>query len=231
MVETPPYVNVVQTVQVAESHSVNGNGAAAHYEVQAGAFTSLDNAIKGAGTLQEKGYPVAVRSEKDENGAVLHRVVVGSFDTRKEAAVAKDKIVKANLTVPIIRVSKEEKQAAANETPVKMISTNSQTPSKRVGIEISNGNGVNRMARKVGDYLKTQGHEVKRLTNAKNFNYGKSKVYYQEGHSQEARLIADQLSKVDEFVGVKKLDRPDIQVKVLIGKDMVPQLKRFEPKG
>ena len=113
------------------------------------------------------------------------------FDTREEAASTKEKIVKANLTVPIIRVSKEENQSAAAETPVKLISTNSKAPSKRVGIEISNGNGVNRMARKVGDYLKTQGHEVRRLTNAKNFNYGKSKVFYQEGHSQEARHIAD----------------------------------------
>jgi Tfp pilus assembly protein PilF len=230
-VETLPAESSPRTVQVAESHSANGNGAVAHYEVQAGAFASLDNAIKGAGTLQEKGYPVAVRSEKDGKGAVLHRVLVGSFDSRAEAESAKGKIVKANLTVPIIRVSKEENKPSAAETPVKMISANSKAPIKRVGIEISNGNGVNRMAKNVGEYLKTQGHDVKRLTNAKNFNYGKSKVYYQEGHSQEARQVADQLPKVDEFIGVKKLDRPDIQVKILIGKDMVPQLKRFEPKG
>ena len=229
--ETLPAGSYPRTVHVAESQPANGNGAMAAYEIQTGAFTILENAIKGGGTFQEKGYPFTVRSEKDEKGVVLHRVFVGSFDTREEALSAEEKIVKADLTVPIIRASKEENQAAANETPVKLISPNLQTPIKRVGIEISNGNGVNRMAKKVGDYLKTRGHEVKRLTNSKNFNHGKSKVYYQEGHSREARHIADQLPKVDEIVGVKKLDRADIQVKVLLGKDLALQVKRFETKG
>jgi tetratricopeptide (TPR) repeat protein len=155
----------------------------------------------------------------------------GGAASHEYQANTKEKIITTSLTVPPMRVSKAENQIGAIEAPAQMTSINSKSPSERVGIEVSNGNGMNRMARKVGAYLKTQGHEVRRLTNANNFNYGITKIYYQEGHSQEARQIADQISRVDEIVRVKKLDRADIQVKVLLGKDLVPQLKRFEPKG
>jgi Tfp pilus assembly protein PilF len=94
--------------------------------------------------------------------------------------------------------------------------------STRFGIEVSNGNGTTGMARKVRDYLKTRGLEVSRLTNANHFNHRVSKIYYREGYEEAAINLAGQLPTVDAMEETKRFDRPNIHVKLLIGKDLVP---------
>ena len=102
----------------------------------------------------------------------------------------------------------------------------------QAGIEISNGNGINQMARKVGEYLKEVGMKVARLTNAANFKYDKTRIFYQEGYEEEARTIGEQLPVGREDMRcVKKLDRPHIKVKVLMGRDLIPYKKVFFDKG
>jgi len=93
---------------------------------------------------------------------------------------------------------------------------------KRFGIEVSNGNGINGMARRVGQYLKTRGLEVSRLTNANHFNYRVSKIYYQEGYQEAASHLAAQLPALDAMEETKRFDRPNIKIKLLIGKDLIP---------
>ena len=96
------------------------------------------------------------------------------------------------------------------------------TGPKRFGIEVSNGNGTTGMARKMGDYLKTRGWEVSRLTNANHFNHRVSKIYYQAGYQEAANHLAGQLPAFDGMEETKRFDRPDIKIKLLIGKDQVP---------
>jgi Flp pilus assembly protein TadD len=93
--------------------------------------------------------------------------------------------------------------------------------SKRFGIEVSNGNGTNGMARRVGHYLETRGLEVSRLTNAKHFNYRVSKIYYQQGYQEAASLLAGQLPTLEAMEEAKRFDRPNIKIKLLIGKDLI----------
>jgi tetratricopeptide (TPR) repeat protein len=93
---------------------------------------------------------------------------------------------------------------------------------KRFGIEVSNGNGTTGMARKMRDYLETRELEVSRLTNANHFNYRVSKIYYQEGYQEAASHLAGQLPALDGMEETKRFDRPNIKIKLLIGKDLVP---------
>jgi hypothetical protein len=88
------------------------------------------------------------------------------------------------------------------------------------GIEISNGNGVNGMARRVGLYLGERGFPVKRLTNADRFSYRATKVYYRKGYIDAARSVAEQIAKPQYMEKRNKFDRPNIHVKVIIGKDL-----------
>jgi hypothetical protein len=99
-----------------------------------------------------------------------------------------------------------------------------------IGIEISNGNGVNQMAKNVGSYLQKKGYQVGRLTNSQPFNHGHTRVYYQEGNGEIAIQVADQLPTYYNLIELKKLDRPSIQVKILLGKDMIPHDKKFREK-
>jgi tetratricopeptide (TPR) repeat protein len=99
-----------------------------------------------------------------------------------------------------------------------------------VGIEVSNGNGVNQMAKRVGIYLRKKGYQVDRLTNSKPFNHGQTRIYYQEGNWESALGVADQLPIYYDLIELKRLDRLSIQVKIVLGKDMIPYDKKFREK-
>ncbi len=98
---------------------------------------------------------------------------------------------------------------------------------KGMGIEISNGNGMNGMARRVGHYLTEKGIEVTRLTNASHFSHSETKLYYQKGYREAASHLAEQLPIPNEMKEEKRFERPNIRIKVLIGKDLVPYDKLF----
>jgi hypothetical protein len=98
---------------------------------------------------------------------------------------------------------------------------------KDAGVEIANGNGVNRMARRVGDYLKGRGLKVVRLTNADHFKYSSTRILYQKGYDREAGHLAGQLGVAREGKEVKKLDRPNIKMKIWISKDLISKNKLF----
>jgi tetratricopeptide (TPR) repeat protein len=101
---------------------------------------------------------------------------------------------------------------------------------REVGIEVSNGNGVNQMAKRVGIYLRKKGYQVDRLTNSKPFNHGQTRIYYQEGNWETALGLADELPIYYDFIELKRLDRPSIQVKIVLGKDMIPYDNKFREK-
>ena len=100
--------------------------------------------------------------------------------------------------------------------------------SNSVGIEISNGNGINRMAKKVGNYLKEKGFNVRRLTNANHFSHSRTKIIYQKGYDQTVEEILKHIPLYQIKKEIGKLDRPQINVKILIGKDLIPYLEKFE---
>jgi tetratricopeptide (TPR) repeat protein len=98
---------------------------------------------------------------------------------------------------------------------------------KNFEIEISNGNGVNRMARRVGNYLNSKGFNVKRLTNANHFNFDETKIYYLDDYLQDAFDVAKQIPGYQQMEQVEEFERHRIKIKVLIGKDIVPYNKLF----
>ncbi len=102
---------------------------------------------------------------------------------------------------------------------------------KVAGIEISNGNGVKRMAGRVGNYLQQKGLKVVRLTNADKFNYPDTRIFYKQGYQEAANQLAEQLPAVQSIEERRKLDRGNIQIKVLIGRDLIPHNKLFKNRG
>jgi tetratricopeptide (TPR) repeat protein len=98
---------------------------------------------------------------------------------------------------------------------------------KKAGVEVSNGNGVNGMARKVSSHLQENGVPVRRVTNANHYNYRQTLIFYQNGYQEAAVQVADQIPGLQNLEEQKKFDRANINVKVIIGKDIlsVPELK------
>jgi tetratricopeptide (TPR) repeat protein len=91
-----------------------------------------------------------------------------------------------------------------------------------VEIEISNGNGVNGMARRLGSYLRERGFKVTRLKNANSFNHEKTKIFYYNGHLQNVHRLLQEIPGHLDIEKIVKLKRLGNRIKILIGKDIIP---------
>lgn len=89
-------------------------------------------------------------------------------------------------------------------------------------IEVSNGNGVQGMARGVGVYLKRSGFTAVRLNNHKPFNIEKTQVQYRSGYQTQAQALQQTIPGEPALVQRDDL-RPGINVKVLLGQDLATQ--------
>jgi Flp pilus assembly protein TadD len=89
-------------------------------------------------------------------------------------------------------------------------------------IEVSNGNGVNHMARRVGNYFEKKRINVSRLTNAEHFNFKETKIFYLRRYLHDAYIVAQHIPGWQNMKEVDELSRENIKIKVLIGKDLIP---------
>jgi len=80
----------------------------------------------------------------------------------------------------------------------------------------------------VGDFLKGKGLNVIRLTNANRFDHADTLIYYKKEYQEAANKVAGLLPVVQGIVELKHLDRQNIHIKVLIGKDVIPHNRLFE---
>jgi tetratricopeptide (TPR) repeat protein len=103
-------------------------------------------------------------------------------------------------------------------------------PVSRHRLEISNGNGVNGMARLVAGYLREQKDQRARLTNQKVFTVSSSRVYYRQGYLEQAQQIRDKLPGRPELVPSNDL-RKDVGIQVVLGRDMASSLAHFGSNG
>ena len=128
------------------------------------------------------------------------------------------------------------KTAASSETPVSRESSgvvvypsaaqSAKLPEDRVDakkpdryrIEISNGNGVNGFARRVGAELVSQGYPVGRYTNQKPFDVKVSHLEYRAGYGEKAGLVARMLPVKARMIEAADLRR-DISVRLVLGRD------------
>lgn len=100
--------------------------------------------------------------------------------------------------------------------------------SSAVKIEVSNGNGVNRMARMVGEYLRSKGFLPIRLTNAVSFHQLNTRIYYNSGYEEEARKLAFHLRESDRIELIPDPPKGRAAIRVVIGKDLAPYRSSFQ---
>ena len=87
-------------------------------------------------------------------------------------------------------------------------------------IEVSNGNGINGMAGRSADYLRSYGFTVGRITNAQDFSFNNSVIFYREGYLQVAEELARITPGRQDIKKVDSLGRPAIGVRILLGRDL-----------
>lgn len=85
-------------------------------------------------------------------------------------------------------------------------------------LEISNGNGVTGLARRVGVYLRTLGVPAPRLTNQRPFDQRRTQLQYVPGMEESARDLMATLGTPADLVMTPRIDR-SAQMRVVLGKD------------
>jgi tetratricopeptide (TPR) repeat protein len=180
---------------------------------------SLDPSFTNARTGLEAADALSTIFERDTK-----RIEEEELITQEESAIGKTKSQELKAPIQSTAVKAEVEQSVIHD---QRGATKRVNLLKGVGIEISNGNGVNRNARKVGNYLKGKGFNVIRLTNANHFKQAGTRIYYQKEYNEAADCVAEQLPVFQDMIEVKGFDHPNIKVKVVIGKDLIPHNKLF----
>lgn len=83
-------------------------------------------------------------------------------------------------------------------------------------VEVSNGAGRRHLAARTRQYLDGQGVTVGRLTNAENFSFATSTIFYRKGYGDKAREIAALFPMPMEL---KAIDRQRADIRVRLGAD------------
>ncbi len=112
------------------------------------------------------------------------------------------------------------------ETSVALKKEQTQVVAKAGQIEVSNGNGMTGMAKKVSDFLSISGFANARLTNHNTFNHSTTVIFYLKGNQTQANQLNKVLPKHVEIIETDKLSG-DIQVKLLLGQDFLQEVAYF----
>jgi tetratricopeptide (TPR) repeat protein len=101
-----------------------------------------------------------------------------------------------------------------------------QAESIRRHLEISNGNGVTGMAKKIAYFLQESGYAKARLTNRKPFTVQTTQIQYRYGHQEDAEHLRSSLPGNTGIAPSNNL-RADINLRVVLGRDMLQHTAYF----
>jgi len=139
------------------------------------------------------------------------RIIVAAQVAQKPVPLVENRV---QIVQPAPRVAE---QPARTATP----------DAKPYRIEVSNGNGVTGMAKKVAGFLNGEGHAKTRLTNQKSFEVASSQVQYRSGYREQAQSLVMTLPGQPGIAQTDDL-RSDISIRVVLGKDMANNVAHFE---
>ncbi len=173
--------------------------------------------------------PVAVQGEKPDT-VVANLAAESSAAAVERVEVAHEsrgvilrqtpplQVAVVQVTPPVYALQRITYQEAS---PAPVLVAQAQSLPK---VEISNGNGVEGLARRIGIFLRESGYPGTRLTNQKPFNVGVSQIQYRQGYEAAAQSLRQTMPGQPMLVLTDNL-RGDIQIKLLLGKDFsAPQI-------
>jgi len=120
--------------------------------------------------------------------------------------------------------SMESAEARKSAPPRAQAAASAPRPYK---LELSNGNGVAGMARRVADYLARHSIATSLLTNGPTFREATSIIEYRTGYRAEALALAEALPRPVPAIESNTLRR-DIQIRVVFGQDMISGVALFD---
>ena len=155
------------------------------------------------------------------NEVPIYRAAVARIDYGQEMREAGRKTLEADMFAKL-------DDAQALELSSLQAADADDRPASGIKIEVSNGNGVRRMARNVGNFLREKDVILMYLSNARHFRHEETKIYYAPGHLMEAYRLAQKLPGRQSLEEVPEVRGGNAEISILIGKDLVPHLNLFK---
>jgi hypothetical protein len=140
------------------------------------------------------------------------------------SAAAKPVTGPASITPGLVQVSIPQFTAAPQARALPAAVTPVVVPARAFRVEVSNGNGIGGMARRVGAQLKEVGIDVVRLTDQTPYNQAVTEVHYRADYATEAARLAALLHAPVPTIESRTL-RADIHVRLVLGKDLQNSLE------
>lgn len=181
------------------------------YQKTGNTSQSGDRAEANAANLAEKTAAVPVETASTER-ANSPQVDSGSIIRASDSSVRIVQVAPA--------IYRLERQQVVNAEQAK------KPELEKIRLEISNGNGIVGMAKKVGLFLRSKGYKTPRLTNQKPFKVMHSELQYRSGYLQDAETLQSSIHGQPKLVQRDDL-RSGINLRLVIGKDLIDHLDDF----
>ena len=203
------------------------------YAIQLGVYYDVNRALNTLEQARKKGY-ASPYITKINKAKPYYRVRFGKYKNRSDAQIIAAKILdkKGRSALTIVEnypVEVFHVQSAKQSTDDKIVKVQKKALNKSVNIEILNGNGIYRMARRVSNYFEKKGLVVATPANAKHFNYKNTRIYYAPGFYRDAVNLSQNIPGFKIAGKLIESTKLKTNIRVLIGKDIIPfneKLKR-----
>lgn len=160
----------------------------------------------------------AKASQPTGEPAVSAPAAAGAGDESRLVLVAPNVL---ELRAPAKTASQAPEPAQGATVPSSQVSTPVADLSG-VRLEVSNGVGIRRLARRTADRLATEGVATARLTNARPYRQLKTEIQYVTGQAQAAQALQSRMPVTTQAVAAKRLNA-GVQLRLVLGHDMAGQ--------
>lgn len=144
------------------------------------------------------------------------RGIIARPSAPAQPAESGSRMVEVSPSVYELRATPATVQAAAVRSPA----------AKQFHIEVSNGNGVTGLARKVAKYLHDDGLPVARITNQKPFRVATTQIQYRNGYRTEALRLSSSMPNRPMTFQSENL-RIDTDIRLTLGRDAAKNQPKF----
>jgi tetratricopeptide (TPR) repeat protein len=204
---TTAFAEVQQPVEAdVMTASIDGVKTGAQGEVHAIATQQDVAKVEAAGTMPEQAGGIDGAGNSQDTAVLVPAALPApEIDNKPDPKVESEPMVAK--VEPVIEIE---------EIEIKKVAKKPLATVPDMLVEISNGAGRNKLAARTRQFMGQEGVKVGRLTNAENFNFASSTIYYRKGYGDKAREIAGLFPMP---INVEAIKEQRSHIRILLGAD------------
>jgi len=204
---TTAFAEVQQPVEAeVMTASIDGVKTGAEGEVHAIATQQDVAKVAAAGTIPEQAGGIDGAGNSQDTAVLVPAALPApEIDNKPDPKIESEPMV-----------AKVEPVVEIEEIEIKKVAKKPLATVPDMLVEISNGAGRNKLAARTRQFMDQEGVKVGRLTNAENFNFASSTIYYRKGYGDKAREIAGLFPMP---INVEAIKEQRAHIRILLGAD------------